>query len=64
MNTPSKIKLSKLSTFRDGGTKSYKGSDGNVYYIDGRINSTTKGEIFNEYPKENSTPLDKNNFVF
>lgn len=45
-----KVKVSLVNTFRDGGTQQYKGEDGKDYYLDGRISSTTVGEVYDRYP--------------
>lgn len=71
------IKLKLTSIIRDGGTKVYieEGSEVGLktiedaealqkYYMDGRSNSPTKGEIFDKYPnKEGAILLDKSNFI-
>lgn len=72
-----KITLKLVSIFRDGGTKVFV--DVNhpevktipeaealpKYYLDNRIGSTTKGELFDRYPKEpKAVILDKSNFIF
>lgn len=62
---PNKITLKYAGKFRDGGTTQYRGSDNKIYCIDGRINSLTKGEIFDRYPGyEGAQQLDKNNFSY
>lgn len=67
-----------ISRYRDGGTSvwiepSVKSSLKTIeeadscqkYYLDNRINSTTKGELYDKYPnEEGAVILDKNNFNF
>lgn len=67
-----------ISRYRDGGTSvwiepSVKASLKTIeeaencqkYYLDNRINSTTKGELYDRYPsKEGALVLNKNNFNF
>jgi hypothetical protein len=51
--------------FLDGGTRKYLGSDGNVYYVDDRLQTTTKGEIYDSYPgNKDAKMLNKNDFEF
>lgn len=73
-----KIKLEKVSIYRDGGTSkwiepSVKESLKTVeeakiaayYFVDNRVYSTTKGELFDRYPSnEGAILLNKNNFEF
>lgn len=44
-------------TYKDGGTECYIDENGGVYYIDNRINSTTKGKIYNKYPSDNGARI-------
>jgi hypothetical protein len=67
-----------ISRYRDGGTSvwielSVKSSLKTIeeadncqkYYLDNRISSTTKGELYDRYPSEKGAlVLDKNNFNF
>lgn len=50
MESIKKIKGKHVSTFKDGGTKRVLGEDNNEYYIDNRINSKTKGKIYDRHP--------------
>lgn len=48
---------------RDGGTKVYKDSDGNAYYEDNRLETKTKGSLYNMYPGDkDACILDWENF--
>ena len=71
-----KIVIQKNGVYRDGGTTVYiepsvKQSLKTIddadkcqkYYLDNRIGSTTKGELYDRYPSdEGAVILDKNNF--
>jgi len=60
-----KIRLTYENMFLDGGTRKYLGSDGNVYYVDDRLQTTTKGEIYDSYPgNKDAKMLNKNDFEF
>lgn len=76
-----KTKLIKFAVYTDGGTTIWIDKDkastiktlvevqeflnDECFYIDNRINSTTKGELFNKYPsKEDAVILDKSLFEF
>lgn len=52
-----KIKLRYKDTARDGGTKVYVGSDGKSYYEDYRIQTKTKGSLYNDYPNHSSAKM-------
>ncbi len=72
-----KVVLKKSSILRDGGTKVYieDGSEMGLktikdaqtikrYYLDGRFDSPTKGDLFDRYPKEDGAiMLDKSKFI-
>jgi hypothetical protein len=72
------IEIEKISIIKDGGTscwinpdvrKSIKTMDDakncQQYYLDNRIGSKTKGELFDRYPGDSgATMLDKSNFKF
>lgn len=61
--TNTKIKLTLMETFLDGGTKECEGSDGNYYYVDHRLGTVTPGGIYDFYPgSENSKQLSSDNF--
>ena len=63
MEIINKIKLTYHTSFLDGGTICYIGSDGNSYYEDHRIGTKTKGSLYSKYPKENDAcMLDWNKF--
>jgi hypothetical protein len=67
-----KITLIKINIYKDGGTSvwinkidktDFKNTP--LFYLDNRIGSTTKGELFDKYPDdENALMLDKTNFIF
>lgn len=60
-----KMIISRFSVYRDGGTMMFVTTKG-TYYIDNRIFTNTKGEIFLEYPHDNGyylTSEDKANFL-
>ena len=42
---------------RDGGTEVYRGWDGNSYYVDYRIASKTRGQVYNAYPGDKDAIL-------
>jgi hypothetical protein len=42
---------------RDGGTTVYSDKDGNNYWKDWRIDSTTKGTIYDRYPSEDGAQV-------
>lgn len=58
-------KLIKGDTYKDGGTESYLLGDGiggfinegQMYYLDGRLFSTTKGCWYKGYPEKNNGNL-------
>jgi len=63
METINKIKLTYHTSFLDGGTICYIGSDGNSYYEDHRIGTKTKGSLYSKYPREkDACMLDWNKF--
>lgn len=73
-----KIDLQKISTLRDGGTSVWINPDvkNNIksredannaqqYYMDGRIRTTTPGELYDKYPSDKDAKIvDKNLFNF
>jgi hypothetical protein len=73
------IKLKEMFVHRDGGTIAFLNADVDLtkitsreqidelqlYYLDGRHNSPTKGELFDRYPsKDGAIVLNKNEFIF
>lgn len=70
--------LIKISMYRDGGTTVWitpetkagiktveDARDCKKYYLDNRLGSSTKGELFDEYPNyKNAKMLDKSQFIF
>lgn len=44
------VKLGKVRTYKDGGTKEWLGDDNQTYFEDYRIASRTKGAFYNKYP--------------
>jgi len=50
MSTLKSIFLCYSGTYKDGGTKEYRDRKNNRYFLDGRINSKTKGKLFDRYP--------------
>ena len=52
------VKVGDIGYYKDGGTKEYKGWDGKHYFVDHRISSKTKGEIYDRYPSDkDAVPL-------
>jgi len=49
-----KVRVDAITTYKDGGTKQIVLSDGLTYYVDNRLLSTTKGEVYASYPKGDS----------
>jgi hypothetical protein len=47
------MKIIKIDVYMDGGTIKIITTD-EIYYIDGRINTKTRGCVFCKYPKDNS----------
>lgn len=45
-----KIKLKYKDVLLDGGTITYTGSDGKLYYEDHRLGTITEGKIYDGYP--------------
>ena len=43
--------------YKDGGTQEYQGWDGKRYFVDHRISSKTKGEIYDRYPSDKGAVL-------
>ena len=73
--SPQKIDIIKIRQYRDGGTTVWvEAAVENItnlvpnlekYYLDKRIHSTTKGELFDRYPGDDGAIiLDKNKFNF
>jgi hypothetical protein len=72
------MELKRCGIIRDGGTTVWinpevrknlktieEANNAQKYYIDGRIGSKTKGELFDKYPSdEGAIILDKTQFVF
>ena len=52
-----KIKLTYKATYIDGGTNLYIGSDGKSYYEDYRLQTKTKGALYNDYPDHSSAKI-------
>jgi hypothetical protein len=58
-----KTKLTECDAYKDGGTIEYCDENNNRYFVDGRIRSKTKGELFDRYPSDKGAKiLDQNNF--
>lgn len=52
-------KVTEFVRYKDGGTCGYRDEQDRRYYVDGRINSKTKGRVFSVYPSDdNIKPLD------
>jgi len=52
------MKIIHIDSYKDGGTMKIE-TESQTYYIDGRIRSTTKGEVYIGYPeKDNSNIAD------
>lgn len=45
-----KVKVKKVSVYRDGGTIHYVDAAGESYFEDHRIGTQTKGQIFDKHP--------------
>jgi len=72
------INLVKITVYRDGGTSVWvrpevkasvktiqEALDSEAFYLDNRIGSSTKGELFDKYPgKEGAIMLDKTQYNF
>jgi len=46
-----------IATYADGGTHMVEATNGKRYWVDGRINSPTKGQVYDRYPKEEGAVL-------
>jgi hypothetical protein len=46
------IIVTRRGIFKDGGTEEYQDKERNHYFIDKRINSKTKGKVFDKYPSD------------
>jgi len=58
-----KIILQWCGRYRDGGTDQYRDKNQNKYFLDGRIASKTKGQLFDKYPGDaDAQILDLKNF--
>lgn len=51
--------IKKFNVYRDGGTMEIITDEG-TFCFDGRIESSTKGRLYNGYPKDNNSNLIKN----
>lgn len=51
------ILVTKCGVYKDGGTEEYRGTNRKRYFIDGRRNSPTKGEIFDRYPGDEGAQI-------
>jgi hypothetical protein len=49
--------LTEHSIFKDGGTQSFKGKSGKTYFLDGRISSKTKNQLYDKYPTDKNANL-------
>ncbi len=52
-----KIKLRYKDSYLDGGTKVYVGSDGKSYYEDYRLQTKTKGALYDKDPDHSSAKM-------
>ena len=60
-----RTELTLYSIYRDGGTTEWIDQNNCKYYLDGRINSPTKGQLFDRHPRDISAiKLDQNQFTF
>ena len=63
MSTLKSIFIKYSNSYKDGGTKEYRDKNNNKYFLDYRINSKTRGELFDRYPDESGAiMLDLNEF--
>jgi hypothetical protein len=51
------ILVTKIGKYKDGGTEYFRDSKGKKYFIDGRINSLTKGKVYDRYPDEKGSTI-------
>jgi hypothetical protein len=51
--------IQKFDTYRDGGTIEIETNEG-IFCFDNRINSITKGKLYNGYPKKDNSNLIEN----
>lgn len=58
-----KTKITETGRYRDGGTIRAVDGTGKSYYVDGRIDSETKGLVFNKYPDEEGAALVEGYFI-
>jgi len=47
-----KVRIDAIDVYLDGGTNRIVLSDGLTYFVDNRIQSTTRGEVYASYPKK------------
>lgn len=51
------IIVTKCGVYKDGGTTEFRDKQRNKYFIDNRINSKTKGKVFDKYPGDNGAKM-------